>query len=562
MEKKYKPISFLASEILIGFYENEYLLRHYPKIFAVTCTLDPVNCLMLSTIRNNQYSLTLFIVIATIVSFVWLYNRTNLAQVGANDVATVYGHVIQQADIERRAREYQLALALGLTDFVQELGGFAENEDAALSEFILNSMVIQHEAARLNVVPNAESIAMEISLLPAFQTEGAFDRSKYQEFMKEQLAPRGFTERHLEEMIGELLAYRRLHQLVTSPIVVSEAQVREAARIYQPVTADMIRFPKDAYLKDIKPISTEEEKAFYEKNKTAFVSEEKRSVSYFVFSLPPAAEKLQGKERVHALQQAATAATAFKKKTEDAIKSGKNLALIAKENGKALITTGLFNRRGESGDESAPSKQQKKANPKISEAVTTSAFSLAQEKDFSEVIPSNSSFYLVMLEKKVPSHQLTFMEVSSKIDAFLRAQQAEKLMKAAAYNTLIDVRKALKEGKIFAEAAASTHHTPEVLSNLSFQEKKAWSADQRLIFQATLTLNEKELSEVKHALWGDFIIYLDHRAPLSKTDWDTHHAAIEQEFLEQEQNVIFAQWLNKARGDAKVTMLHQRSRKK
>ena len=517
---------------------------------------------MLSTIRNNQYSLTFFIVIATIVSFVWLYNRTNLAQVGANDVATVYGHVIQQADIERRAREYQLAIALGLTDFVRELGGFAENDEAALSEFILNSMVIQHEAALLNVVPNEESIAAEIRLLPVFQTEGAFGPAKYQQFMKEQLAPRGFTEHHLEEMIGEMLSYRRLHQLVISPVTVSEAQVREAARIYQPVTADMIRFSKGTYLKDIKPISAEEGKAFYEKNKTAFVSEEKRSVSYFVFSLSPAAEKLQGKERVHALQQVATAATAFKKKNEDSIKSGKNLALIAKENGKEPVATGLFNRRGESGEGNVSSKQQKGASPKIPEAVTTSAFSLAQEKDFSEVLPSNSSFYLVMLEKKVPSHQLAFSEVASKIDSFLRGQEAEKLMKEAAYNTLIDVRKGLKEGKSFTEAAASTDHTDEVLSNLSFQEKKAWSSDQRLIFQATLTLNEKELSEVKHAPWGDFIIYLDHRAPLSNADWDMHHAAIEQEFLEQEQNMIFAQWLNKARGDAKVTMLHQRSKKR
>ena len=126
---------------------------------------------MLSTIRNNQYSLTFFIVIATIVSFVWLYNRTNLAQVGANDVATVYGHVIQQADIERRAREYQLAIALGLTDFVRELGGFAENEEAALSEFILNSMVIQHEAVLLNVVPNEESIAAQQKQLKKNQQE-------------------------------------------------------------------------------------------------------------------------------------------------------------------------------------------------------------------------------------------------------------------------------------------------------------------------------------------------------------------------------------------------------
>jgi peptidyl-prolyl cis-trans isomerase D len=469
--------------------------------------------------------------------------------------------VIQQADIERHAREYQLAIALGLTDFVRELGGFSENEEAALSEFILNSLVIQHEAEHLNIAPNEESIAAEISSLPAFQTEGSFDSAKYQTFMKEQLAPRGFTERHLEEMIGELLSYRKLHQLIVSPIAVSEAQVRDAARIYQSVTVDMIRFSKDAYLKDIKPVSLEEKKAFYEKNKTAFMTEEKRSVSYFVFSLPPAAEKLQGKERVHALQQVATAATAFKKKSEEGLKAGKNLALIAKQNGKTVTTTGFFNRRGESNEESVSSKQQKETTPKVPDLVVASGFNLAQEKDVSEVIPAGTAFYLVVLEKKNPSHQRTFAESEAKIDAFLRGQQAEKLMKEAAYNALIDVRKSLKEGKTFAQAAASTHHTAEVLANLSAQDKKA-STDQRLIFQATLTLNEKELSEVKHAAWGDFILYLEHRAPLTNADWEAHRAGIEQEFLEQEQNMIFAQWLTKARADAKVTMLHQRGRKR
>ncbi len=517
---------------------------------------------MLSTIRNNQHSLTFLIVVATIVSFVWLYNRTNLAQVGANDVATVYGHVLQQVDIEQRAREYQLAMALGLTDFVKELGGFSENEEVAFSEFILNSLVIQHEAALLNVIPSEESIAAAITQLPFFQKEGVFDPQKYQRFMKEQLAPRGFTERHLEEMIKDMLSYKRLRQLIISPIAVSEAQVREAARVYQPVTAQVIRFSRNAYLKEVKPISLEEKKAFYEKNKRVFVSEEKRSVSYFVFSLPSAAEKLQGKARVQALQQLATAATAFKKKGEEGIKAGKNFELIAKENGKAPIKTGFINRHGEISEENKSAKQQKGTSVKIPEVVSKTAFSLAREKDFSEVIPAGSSFYLVVLEKKMPSRELSFEEVAPKIETFLREQQAEKLVKEAAYNTVLNLRKALKEGKTFAAAAAATHHPVEILSNLSIQEKKTESADQRLIFQGTLTLNEKEMSEVKYAPWGEFIVYLEHRAPLSKMDWESHHASIEQDFLGQEQNMIFAQWLNKARMDAKVTMLHQRKKKR
>ena len=83
-----------------------------------------------------------------------------------------------------------------------------------------------------------------------------------------------------------------------------------------------------------------------------------------------------------------------------------------------------------------------------------------------------------------------------------------------------------------------------------------------MVFQATLNLHEKELSDLKHASWGDFLVYLDHRAPLSNADWEDHHGVIEKEFLEQEKNMIFAQWLTKARADSKLKMMNKQRKRK
>jgi hypothetical protein len=70
------------------------------------------------------------------------------------------------------------------------------------------------------------------------------------------------------------------------------------------------------------------------------------------------------------------------------------------------------------------------------------------------------------------------------------------------------------------------------------------------------------MSEVHHAPWGDFIVYLQQRMPLSDSDWNTHHARIDQELLEQQRRLLFFEWLHQARTEANISMLdrnHHRS---
>ena len=63
------------------------------------------------------------------------------------------------------------------------------------------------------------------------------------------------------------------------------------------------------------------------------------------------------------------------------------------------------------------------------------------------------------------------------------------------------------------------------------------------------------MSEICHARSGDFILYLQKRMPLSDTDWNTYHAKIESELLEQERHLLFFEWLRKARAEAKINII-------
>ena len=118
---------------------------------------------MLNTLRKNHQVLTTVIVVIMIICFAWLYNPlSKTSKIGSNDVASVYGRIVQKADIDRQVRGYQLAFNLGLTDFIRDLGGLGENEEASLSNYILNLLVVQHQAEELGIRPTDDLVASRV----------------------------------------------------------------------------------------------------------------------------------------------------------------------------------------------------------------------------------------------------------------------------------------------------------------------------------------------------------------------------------------------------------------
>ncbi|MDH4469636.1 MAG: SurA N-terminal domain-containing protein [Verrucomicrobiae bacterium] len=512
---------------------------------------------MLSVIRKNQHFLTFFIVLFTIVSFIWLYNRTNLSQIGVNDVATVYGHVIQKSECEREIRDYRLAVALGLTEFVNDLGGFAENEEVALTSFVFNTLVIQHEAPKLSIVPTDENIATVIQSFPMFQTDGSFDSSKYALFLQEQLIPRGFTEHHLEEVVRDSLYFKKLYQLITAPVIVSEAQVREAAQIYQPVSLQVLSFDQDHYFKNLgrEALTPAEKKEYYEKNKSLFVNEEERAVDYLCFTLPLNQQNLQGKDRVKALQALSETASGFKQQTQEEQQNGKDFEKSAAKYGFHVVKTATFKKKE---SESTTPAKTKLPPPEL----ISTAFKLTNVGAISEIIQSGDHFYILSLRQLIPARPLTLEEADSKIEKILRDQKAFQAVQEASSNAIKSLNQAMKAGKTFAQASTELGLKPVIISGSVSPASPKRSLHEQQYLASTLSLKEGETSQVNHAEWGDFIVTLQRREPLSDHDWQIHHASIEEELLEQGRHLLFFEWLRQARADAKISMIdghHRRS---
>jgi len=497
---------------------------------------------MLAILRRNQQILMLIVAIIVIVTFVWFYNPTSkFNKFGKNDVFEIYGRVVQQAEVDREARAYGLSLALGLTDFVKDLGGAAADEQASLNDFILNVQIIRHAAPELGIRPSDEQVAAVIRGLAPFQADGNFDPSRYSAFLQEQLAPRGFTERQLEEIVRDSIRTAAVRRVIVSPLAVGEAQARDAARIYQPVTAQVLKFDADSFQKEASA-APEEVAAFYERNKQALVSPETRDISYVTFELPADQAKLEGKERADALQKLA----------DRAEQSAKSIAAdLAKGTGFAKAAASLQPKKAQAVGRDGATKGKDAGLP---EAVVGGAFRLQKTRSVSDLIQDGNKFYLVTVEGATPARQLALAEVSEKIITLIKQQKAAKASAEAASKSLEKIRAALKDGKSFADAAKAAGVKTQQIGPVAPTDAKR-SPEQQAFLSATLGLKEGEISPLQPAPFGAFAVYLQGRAPLTDVQWKEHGAALTKTILSNERELLFQEWLRAGRAGAGIKIL-------
>lgn len=499
---------------------------------------------MLTIIRKNQQFLMLVIAILTIVAFIWLYNPTDkFRKFGTNDVVSIYGKVIQQAEIDREARGYGLALGLGLADFVKDLGGMGADEQASFSDFILNLFIVRHEAPLLGVHPSDEEVAGVIKGLVPFQTDGVFDPAKYASFLQEQLAPRGFTERQLEEIVRDSIKVSQLRRIITSPVAVGESQIRDAARIYQPVTAQILRFDRDSLSKEA-AVTQQEVAAFYERNKQGLVSREARDISYVVMELPAAQQKLEGKERAGVLQRLADQVDQAGKSIRAEIQKGADFAKAAVKHSLQPKKVAGVERDG----------IQKGKDSGLPAAVVAAAFRLQKTGELSEIIQDGNSFYIVTVEGVAPAHQLELAEVSDRIMRLLKEEKAAKALADSAGKSIDQIRAAMAAGRSFADAVKQAGVKTRQITAVTPSDAKAGQELQSFA-ASTLSLKEGELGPLQGAPWGAFAAYLEKRAPLTDAQWKEHQATLSKSLLSNERELLFFEWLRASRGAAQIKML-------
>jgi hypothetical protein len=497
-------------------------------------------------LRKNQRVLMLIVAVLTIVAFIFLYNTATIDKLSSVHDPTIYGKSLNPGAIDRQVKNYQLTVALGQYDLLSKLGGAAADRNQALNAFVWNLLVLQHEARALGVEPTVDQVADRIKTLPVFQTENQFDPTKYSAFVRDQLAPRGFTERQLEEVMRDAIRVERIGAIVEAPAAVSDAELRESARILQPITATAVTFDAAEVLAAV-TVPDQEVTAYYERNLPQLNTQETRAVRFVAFELPVGAV-LEGKGKVEAMQKLADSASAFVDKLST---PGATFEASAQSLGLAVRETPAFDRSGAlaaSGDD-ATAKQL----AEIVKGLAPSAFLLAAPGSTSDVIQAGDGFYVIGLSQVNPSRPLTLEEAAPAIRERLRSVAAEQSLRQRAAEKIKQLREALAAGKPIETAVSEVGLKSTPLEGI-VPTAESVTPEQRAYIFPTLSLREGEVSNFEPGPGGGFAVYLKSRGPLDETVYAERREEILSGLLESKRELLFAEWLRTSRDAAKINV--------
>src|SRR5215813_6729576 len=267
---------------------------------------------MMKLLRKHRDWLMIVIAILAIPFVFYFVQRPDYGAMRSDQFARIYDRNVSMLEAQQIVRLLSLAQALGMSDFVGTMtAGAGLNQNQAAVQFIVNLLVLRHEAERLGLRPSASEIADVVRKLPAFQGDSGFDINKFNDLVQNGLAPLGLTEDHIEQLVRDQISLNEIQKLLAAGVSLPQSELDENfQRGYDKLYVSVIRFHSADFDKDIK-ISDEDVQKYYDAHKAELKSDEKRKVEFVQLTLNEEEKKLTGKERIEALQKLADRATAF-----------------------------------------------------------------------------------------------------------------------------------------------------------------------------------------------------------------------------------------------------------
>lgn len=485
----------------------------------------------------------LLITVLVIVSFVWLFNAPQFEQASELSVARIYGRDVSATQIEKDERMLRLALALGLSDFATTLEGTNFSQAGAV-DFVLNTMIIRHEGKELGIIPTDKQVEDAIKKLPTFQTNGAFDPNKYQMFVQNALAPRGFVPKHVDDLIRDTIILDEITKVIDAAPTATEPEIAALNRAFQPATGQAVIFSRADFVPKAK-VTDEEVDALYTVATSRFITPEWRSAKYVRFQLPADAASLEGPAKIEAQQRLGDEASKF---SEDAAVNGFDKA--AADAGYKIEVTLPFDRQGTVKD-LAGLEGNLAALRGPAAALAPTLFTLTETSPVSGVIVDGNDFLVAQLDETTPARQLSLEEARPLIVPELTAIAAQNLLEETAAETLEKLRAGLKDGKSFADLVAEAGLKTASFTNVAPLDEAA-TEEQRQMADATTSLRDGEISGVLPHPDGGMFVWLEKRSDADPAQLAERHEQIEAYILSRKRSILFYEWLMWAREKAEL----------
>lgn len=483
---------------------------------------------MITAIRKHQKVLMIIITILVIIAFAWLYNSTDIEKLGANTVGRIYGRALTQTEIDRRARTFNLAASLGLFDLISGLGGQTGDRAQAIESFVINGIVLDHEAGELQIRPTNAQVAEVVRTLPVFQTNGKFDIQRYSQFIERTLAPNGFTEAQLEETVRSQLELGRIRDLLGAAAASSSDEVRaEWERRNRTYSVQVIRFAKEDFRAGIE-VSGQEIEAYYEENKDGLTTPEERVVAAVRFRLADEVASLEGPERIKALQALADKAGEF---TQAVLEPGATFEELAGQYGVTVEKFGPFT-QGEPPEGIAEFA-----------GAADAAFALSEEDPHSDAIQGGDGFLVLHLDSVVASRAMTIEEARPQIVTMLTDRKAREAMQTRAKEVVASIREKMAAGTAFEEAVGAVGLSAESLPAFSMSNPALDSPDAPVVFQAAIELPAGGTSDLLLTADGGVVVHVASTTLPDDAEFEKQKKEIAAMLTGMKRQIAYYQWL-------------------
>ncbi len=393
---------------------------------------------MITVMRKHHKILMIFITILVCISFSWYWNKTDFAQMGNGVVGKIYDRNISQVELQRNMRLLRLGSQLGMRDLVQALTVGAQSENEAYENFSWNLFVLRHEAEELGLKATTTEIANGVRALVPFQGKNGFDLPRYTEFADNALAPMGFNEGQIEELVADQIALEKLKKILSAGVTVPESEMKRSyEEAYAKMDTSVVRFRSDDFAKDAQ-VTDDQIAKYFESHKAQLQTEEKRKIKFVQFSLTDEQKKLTGKQRIDVLQKLADQANEF---TE---------GLQAKDTDFDQLVTKFHLTAKETGEFTQAAPDPLLAGER---QLVPAAFALTKDSPNTDAIQTPDGFDLAHLVKIEPARPLTLEEARPKIVEALKKQAVQQMVAMKATEVGHQLGDELKAGKSLEEAA-------------------------------------------------------------------------------------------------------------
>jgi hypothetical protein len=502
---------------------------------------------MIKTLRKHRNWLMIVIAILAL-PFCLYFVKSDTSQIRPDEFVKMYGRKVTMTEARRDGGFFQLARFLGVSDLLDSLApGSSADDNQKIATFVINLIVLRHEAERLGIQPSDVEIVDAVKNFPGLQGASGFDGAKYDQVDRTILPSLGFTDEQLRELARDQLCLKRIKELVTLGVSFPESESKSNyEQLYGKNFVNVVRVRSADFLKEIK-VSDDDIKKYYEAHKSELKTEEKRKVEFVRLALSEEQKKLKDKERIDALQKLADRANDF---SQALLEKGADFHQVAAKFQLPVETTGEFTT-------SAPDPKLK-ADPQLNQA----AFKLTPQEPNSDPLQSADGFAILHLAGVVEARPLTLDEAKQKIVDQIKNERAREMATAKGRQAAESLKNALKSGKPLPAALQEagglkpeklepfTAAADEAAAKNPPEKPKNEPTDMMMIKNVSAQLQPGEVSDFVPWIDGGLIVLLEKRDPPDPATYQQTKAAFEERYLNNAREYVFMEWFRDRQREA------------